>query len=96
MPAKTRFLFAMLGLMAVLGAGLMLLASMGDASTMAATAGVYGALQKASLHENLALRNDLYGVVLQLRGPWTIVQLSGALVLAAAVVAMVSLRRKPE
>ncbi len=94
MPANMRFLLVMLGLLAVLGAGLVVLATIGDASTTAATGGVYGALEKAGQQENTALRNDLYDVVLLLRGPWAIVQLSGTMVLVLSLVAMVSVWRK--
>jgi hypothetical protein len=81
-------------LLALLGAGFVVLANIGDASVVAATGGVYGALESAGAQDNVPLRNDLYATVLRLKEPWAAVNLSGVIVLLLALVAMVVLWRK--
>lgn len=63
------FLLVLLTLLALQGVGLIVLANFGDASVVAATGGVYGALESAGQQNNVALRNDLYATVLRLKEP---------------------------
>jgi hypothetical protein len=86
-------LLIVLALLAALGVGLVLLASIGDASVVASTGGVYGALEAAGAQDNLSLRNDLYDVVLRLKGPWAIVQMAGMITAALALVALATVSR---
>ena len=87
-------LLALLALLAILGAGFIVLANIGDASVVASTGGVYGALETAGAQDNVSLRNDLYAVVLRLKGPWATVQLGGVIVLFLALVALATTWRK--
>ena len=87
-------LLVLLALLAVLGAGFIVLANIGDASVVASTGGVYGALETAGAQDNASLRNDLYAVVLRLKGPWATVQLGGIIVLFLALVALATTWRK--
>ncbi len=87
-------LLVLLALLAVLGAGFIVLANIGDASVVASTGGVYGALETAGAQDNVSLRNDLYAVVLRLKGPWATVQLGGIIVLFLALVALATTWRK--
>lgn len=93
MPGNRRILVAMLGLLALAGMALILLASVGDAGVMAATGGVYAALESAGEHENLALRGELYEVVKRLQLPWAAANMLGFVVLGASLVAMVAVWR---
>ncbi len=90
-----RRLFLLLGLLIVAGVGLIVLATIGDAAVIAATGGVQGALDRAGQGGNAPLRNDLFGVVLRLRGPWAIVQGAGMVVVAVAAAALWLVRRGP-
>lgn len=94
MPQTRTLLLVLLTLLAVLGAGFIVLAHIGDASVVASTGGVYGALETAGAQDNVSLRNDLYTVVLRLKGPWATVQLGGVIVLFVALVALVTTWRK--
>ena len=87
-------LFVLLMLLALLGLGLILLANFGDASVVAATGGVYGALESAGEQNNVALRKDLYATVLRLKEPWAAVSLGGFIALLLAIIALVILWRK--
>lgn len=94
---RTRtLLLVLLVLLAILGAGLIELANIGDASVVASTGGVYGALETAGAQENVSLRNDLYEIVLRLKGPWAAVQLTGLSVLLVALVALTAVWRTPK
>jgi hypothetical protein len=90
------FLLVLLTLLALQGVGVIVLANFGDASVVAATGGVYGALESAGQQNNVALRNDLYATVLRLKEPWAAVNLGGVIVLLLALVALVILLRKRE
>lgn len=96
MREPTLVLTVLLTLLSVLGAGLIALASIGDASVVAATGGVYGALASAGAQDNVALRNDLYSTVLSLKGLWGVVNLGGIIVLVLSLAALVLLWRKPK
>lgn len=87
-------LLVLLALLALLGVGLIVLANFGDASVVAATGGIYGALESAGEQNNVALRNDLYATVLRLKEPWAAVNLGGVIALVLALVALVILWRK--
>ena len=87
-------LLVVLTLLAFLGAGFIALSNIGDASVVAATAGVYGALESAGAQDNVTLRNDLYATVLRLKEPWAAVNLSGIITLLLSVVALVVVSRK--
>lgn len=87
-------LLVLLTLLALLGAGLIVLATIGDASVVAATGGVDGALESAGQQNNVALRNNLYATVLRLKEPWAAVNLSGVIALLLALFALVILLRK--
>ena len=87
-------LLALLALLAILGAGFIVLANIGDASAVASTGGVYGALESAGAQDNVSLRNGLYAVVLRLTCPWATVQLCGVIVLFLALVALATTWRK--
>lgn len=89
-------LLVLLALLGLLGVGLIVLANVGDASVVAATGGIYGALESAGEQNNIALRNDLYATVLRLKEPWAAVNLSGVITLLLALVALVILWRKPD
>ena len=86
-------LLVVLTLLALLGAGFIVLANIGDASVVAATGGVYGALESAGAQDNVALRDDLYATVLRLREPWAAVNMSGVITLLLSVVALVIVSR---
>ena len=86
-------LLVVLTLLALLGAGFIVLANIGDASVVAATGGVYGALESAGAQDNVALRDDLYATVLRLREPWAAVNMSGVITLVLSVVALVVVSR---
>jgi len=86
-------LLVVLTLLALLGAGFIVLANIGDASVVAATGGVYGALESAGAQDNVALRDDLYATVLRLREPWAAVNMSGVITLLLSVVALVVVSR---
>jgi hypothetical protein len=88
------FLLVLLALLALLGIGLIVLANFGHASVIAATGGVYGALESAGEQNNVALRNDLYATVLRLKEPWAAVNLGGVIALLLALVAFVVVWRK--
>ncbi len=87
-------LLVLLALFACFGAGFIILANIGDASVVASTGGVYGALETAGAQDNVSLRDDLYAVVLGLRGPWAAVQLGGFIVLFLALIALATTLRK--
>ncbi len=87
-------LLVLLALLAILGAGFIVLANIGDASVVASTGGVYGALVTAGAQDNASLRDALYAVVLRLKGPWATVQLGGITVLFLALVALATTWRK--
>jgi hypothetical protein len=87
-------LLVVLTLLALLGAGFIALANIGDASVVAATGGVYGALESAGAQDNVTLRNDLYATVLRLKEPWAAVNMSGVITLLLSVVALVVVSRK--
>jgi hypothetical protein len=87
-------LLVVLTLLAFLGAGFIALANIGDASVVAATGGVYGALESAGAQDNVTLRNDLYATVLRLKEPWAAVNMSGIITLLLSVVALVVVSRK--
>jgi uncharacterized membrane protein HdeD (DUF308 family) len=89
-------LLVVLTLLALLGAGFIVLANIGDASVVAATGGVYSALESAGAQDNVALRNDLYATVSRLKEPWAAVNLSGVITLLLSVVALVVVWRKRE
>ncbi len=89
-------LLVLLTLLAILGAGFIALANIGDASVVATTGGVYGALESAGAQDNVSLRNDLYATVLRLKGPWASVQVGGVIVLLLSLVALVITLRKRE
>ena len=94
---KTKpLLLVLLTLLALLGPGLILLANVGDASVVAATGGVYRALESAGMQDNVALRDDLYATVLRLKTPWASVNLSGVIALLLSIGALVIVRRKSE
>ena len=83
---NVRFLLlALLGLIACIGAGIVLFAGIGDAGVIASTAGVHRALETAGQQDNLSLRNDLYAVVLRLQQPWSLINSLGAAVVIASV-----------
>lgn len=90
------FLLVLLALLALLGLGLIVLANFGDASVVAATGGIYGALESAGEQNNVALRNDLYVTVLRLKEPWAAINLGGVTVLLLALFAFVVVWRKRE
>jgi hypothetical protein len=77
-------LLLLLCLLGILGVGITLWASGGDASVMAGTAGIHSALEAHGLGDNAALRDDLYGAVLRLRRPWAVVHWMGLAVLGLA------------
>lgn len=88
-------LLVLLALLATLGVVLIVLTNVGDASVVASTGSVYGALETAGVQNNVALRNDLYEIVLRLKGPWATVQLTGVSVLLLALVALTAVWRTP-
>lgn len=92
--SQTRtILLVLLALLAILGVGFIILANIGDASVVASTGGVYGALENAGAQDNIALRNDLYAVILRLKEPWATVHLGGVIVLLLALAALAAVWR---
>ncbi|MEQ1808736.1 MAG: hypothetical protein ABL889_02330 [Terricaulis sp.] len=89
-------LLVLLALLATLGVVLIVLTNIGDASVVASTGSVYGALETAGVQDNVTLRDDLYEIVLRLKGPWAAVQLTGASVLLLALVALIAVWRRPK
>ena len=79
---------------AAAGLGAIVLASIGDASVVAATGGVYVALERAGLQDQLALRDELYGAVLMQKNQWAVAQLGGLAVLLLGLAGLWTLRRK--
>ena len=96
MRKSTTVLLVLLTLLSIMGAGLIALASIGDASVVATTGGVYSALESAGAQDNIALRNDLYSIVLRLKGLWGVVHLVGIIVLVLSLAALGLLWRKPK
>ena len=89
-------LLVVLTLLALVGAGFIILANIGDASVVSATGGVYSALASAGAQDNVDLRNDLYATVLRLKEPWAAVNLSGFITLLLSVIALAVVWRKRE
>lgn len=96
MRKSTTVLLVLLTLLSIMGAGLIALASIGDASVVAATGGIYGALESAGAQDNIALRNELYSTVLRLKGLWGVAHLVGIIVLVLSLAALGLLWRKPK
>ena len=48
------------------------------------------------MQDNVTLRDDLYEIVLRLKGPWAAVQLTGASVLLLALVGLIAVWRRPK
>ena len=65
-----RVILLLFVIMALLGIAIVVWASLGDSSVIAETGGVHEALRAHGQAENVALRNDLYGVALRLQWPW--------------------------
>ncbi len=91
-----RLVLLLLALLVAAGVVLVALATIGDAAVIAATGGVQAALDRAGQGGNIALRNELFGVVVRLRGTWAIVQWVGIAVVAAAALAWSAVRRGPK
>lgn len=89
-------LLVLLTLLALLGAGLIVLAAIGDASVVAATGSLYSAVESAGAQDNVALRNDLYATVLHLKAPWAAVNWSGVIALFLSAAAFWIVWRKRE
>ncbi len=87
-------LLGLLGIIACVGAGIVISAGMADASVIAGTAGVHQALEVAGQQDNAGLRNDLYNVVLRLKHPWNTINSLGVTVLMASVFSFVVVWQK--
>jgi hypothetical protein len=73
-------------IMALLGIAIAGWASLGDSSVIAGAAGVHEALRAHGQAENVALRKDLYDVVLRLQWPWAVAQWLGLGVVVVSVI----------
>jgi hypothetical protein len=91
---KSRLPLLLFALLAVLGAGIALLASVGDASVMASTGGIQAVLAERGLADDRDLTARLYEVVLRLQGPWGLVQIAGLAVLTLGVAGAVTAWRR--
>jgi hypothetical protein len=76
-----RSLLALLGLLTLLGVAITFWANVGDASVVAATAGVHQTLQNHGQGDNVQLRSELSADVLRLQWLWTVVQWLGLAVM---------------
>lgn len=72
-----RSLLTLFALLALAGVVIAAWASLWDARVMAAVGGVFGSLQSHGQAENIALRDDLYAIVLRLQQPLAVVQWLG-------------------
>lgn len=88
-------LLVLLGLLAVVGLAMDLLASIAEAGVTASTGGVYLAVERAGQAGNQALLSELYDVVARLRWPWAVASALGYGVVVAAGVGLVLLLRAP-
>lgn len=89
-----RVILLLFGILAFLGIAIAVWAGLGDASVIAATGSVHEAL-RAGQSENVALRNDLYEVVLRLQWPWAVAQWLGLGVIVVSVVGVAVVWRNP-
>jgi hypothetical protein len=83
MPRVTLLLFVIMALLGIAIAGW---ASLGDSSVIAGAASVHEALRAHGQAENVALRKDLYNVVLRLQWPWAVAQWLGLGVVVVSVI----------
>jgi hypothetical protein len=83
MPRVTLLLFVIMALLGIAIAGW---ASLGDSSVIAGAAGLHEALRAHGQAENVALRKDLYDVVLGLQWPWAVAQWLGLGVVVVSVI----------
>jgi hypothetical protein len=81
-----RVILLLFVIMALLGIAIAGWAGLGDSSVIAGTAGVHEALRVHGQAENVALRNDLYDVVLRLQWPWAVAQWLGLGVVVVSVI----------
>jgi hypothetical protein len=81
-----RVILLLFFIMALLGIAIAGWASLGDSSVIAGAAGVHEALRAHGQAENVALRKDLYDVVLRLQWPWAVAQWLGLGVVVVSVI----------
>ena len=81
-----RVILLLFVIMALLGIAIAGWAGLGDSSVIAGAAGVHEALRVHGQAENVALRKDLYDVVLRLQWPWAVAQWLGLGVVATSVI----------
>ena len=94
--ALSRVLLLLFISSALLGIAIAVWASLGDSSVIAGTGGIYEALKTHGQADNVALRNDLYNVMLRLQWPWAVVQWLGLGVVVVSVIgATVVWRSRP-
>lgn len=80
-----RVILLLFVIMAFLGIAIVGWASLGDSSVIAGTGGIHEALRAHGQAENVALRNDLYDILLRLQWPWAVAQWLGFGVIAVSV-----------
>ena len=88
MRSSKAYLLILIFLLAGLGAAAAALSVLGDAAMVASTGGIYAALERAGQADNVALRDELYGVVLHQKQFWTVLGIGG---LVSAVIATLAL-----
>jgi hypothetical protein len=95
--SRVRGVILLFIIVALLGIAIAGWASLGDSSVIAGTAGVQEVLRVHGQAENVALRNDLYAVLLRLQWPWAVAQWLGLGVFVVSVigVAVVWRSRQP-
>jgi hypothetical protein len=81
-----RIILLLFGIIALLGIAMAGWASLGDSSVIAGAAGLHEALRAHGQAENVALRKDLYDVVLGLQWPWAVAQWLGLGVFVVSII----------
>jgi hypothetical protein len=81
-----RVILLLFVVIALLGIAIAGWAGLGDSSVIAGAAGVHEALRVHGQAENVALRKDLYDVVLRLQWPWAVAQSLGLGVVVVSVI----------
>jgi hypothetical protein len=81
-----RVILLLFFIMALLGIAIAGWAGLGDSSVIAGAGGIHEVLRVHGQAENVALRKDLFDVVLRLQWPWAVAQWLGLGVVVVSVI----------